>query len=29
VKELLAKDNQVQRALEILTSWQIFSKRAS
>jgi carboxyl-terminal processing protease len=28
VKELLAKDNQVQRALEILTSWQIFSKRA-
>jgi len=29
VKELLAKDNQVRRALEILTSWQIFSKRAS
>ncbi len=28
VKELLAKDNQVRRALEILTSWQIFSKRA-
>lgn len=28
VKELLAKDNQVRRALEILTSWQIFSKTA-
>ncbi len=28
VKELLAKDYQVQRALEILTSWQIFSKTA-
>jgi carboxyl-terminal processing protease len=28
VKELLAKDNQVQRALEILASWQIFSKTA-
>jgi carboxyl-terminal processing protease len=26
VKELLAKDNQIQRALEILASWQIFSK---
>jgi carboxyl-terminal processing protease len=28
VKELLAKDYQIQRALEILTSWQIFSKMA-
>jgi hypothetical protein len=26
VKRLLAEDNQVQRALDILTSWQIFSK---
>jgi carboxyl-terminal processing protease len=26
VKRLLAEDNQIQRALDILTSWQIFSK---
>jgi hypothetical protein len=25
-KRLLAEDNQVRRALDILTSWQIFSK---
>ncbi len=28
VQELLAKDNQVRRALEILTSWQIFAGMA-
>lgn len=28
VKELLSKDNQVRRALDILISWQIFSKMA-
>jgi len=26
VKRLLEEDNQVRRALDILTSWQIFSK---
>jgi carboxyl-terminal processing protease len=28
VQQLLTKDNQVQRGLDILTSWQIFSKMA-